>query len=149
MHRPNGVRVMLAGFVGTTVMTLMMYFVAPLLLGAPMDIAALLGDVTGIGWTGGMALHFLLGSVLFPLAYMAGFEWLPGEGWSRGLVFGLLLWLLAESLVMPLAGAGFFHSGTGGAMAAIVSLLGHAVYGLLLGGIAGRPVAATPARVGV
>ncbi len=41
---------------------------------------------------------------------------------------------------MPMMGSGVFSSQMGGAMAAMGSLIGHAVYGSLLGAIAGGPV---------
>ena len=44
-------------------------------------------------------------------------------------------------MVMPMMGGGFFSSQMGGAMAATGSLVGHLVYGGLLGAIAGSPSA--------
>jgi hypothetical protein len=65
------------------------------------------------------------------------------------MVWGLILWLVAEIVVIPMAGGGVFHANQGGMMAAMASLLGHVVYGALLGWIAGsptrRPVPATSA----
>ncbi len=44
--RPTFARAVLGGFVGTVVMTAMMYFVAPM-MGLRMDIAAMLGSMLG------------------------------------------------------------------------------------------------------
>ncbi|MBI4475011.1 MAG: hypothetical protein HY646_20255 [Acidobacteria bacterium] len=44
-----------------------MYVVAPVLMGMPMDVAKMLGDFLGIGRTLGMVLHFINGTVIFPL----------------------------------------------------------------------------------
>jgi hypothetical protein len=41
--------------------------------------------------------------------------------------------------VMPMMGAGLFSSAMGGAMAAMGSLIGHVLYGSLLGVIASSP----------
>jgi hypothetical protein len=51
---------------------------------------------------------------------------------------------MAQVIVMPMMGAGFFSVAAGGVMAAMASLIGHLVYGSLLGAIAGapRPIAA-------
>jgi hypothetical protein len=62
---------MVAGFVGTVAITLMMYFVAPLMTGQAMDIAAMLGSMLGGSWIAGMTLHFVNGTVIFPLVYAA------------------------------------------------------------------------------
>jgi hypothetical protein len=59
-------------------------------------------------------------------------------------VWGLVLWLVAQTMVMPMMGAGLFSSQAGGIMAVMGSLMGHAMYGALLGAIAGgsHPAAA-------
>lgn len=56
----------------------------------------------------------------------------------KGLLFGSILWLMAETMVMPMAGAGFFMSEIGGMKAVMAALMGHLVYGGLLGVITGR-----------
>ncbi len=51
----------------------------------------------------------------------------------------VFVWLLAQVVVMPMMGAGFFSSQSGGMMAVMGSLMSHLVYGATLGGIAGGP----------
>ncbi|MGE3190825.1 MAG: DUF6789 family protein, partial [Vicinamibacterales bacterium] len=129
------------GFVGTIVMTAMMYMVAPM-MGLNMDIAAMLGSMLGGSWAAGMAMHFVNGAIIFPLAYVyVVYGWLPGGPAARGTVFGVGLWLLAQIVVMPMMGAGFFSMAMGGIMAAMGSLVGHLLYGVLLGAIAGGAAA--------
>jgi hypothetical protein len=78
-------RVALGGFVGTLVMTLMMYFVAPTVLGMPMDVAGMLGRLLGGSWALGMATHFVNGTVIFPPLYAyVLYRLLPGEPWVKG-----------------------------------------------------------------
>ena len=50
--------------------------------------------------------------------------------------WGVALWLVAQTVVMPMMGAGLFSSAMGGVMAAMGSLIGHVLYGSLLGIIA-------------
>jgi hypothetical protein len=139
-------RSIVGGLAGTVVMTLMMRFVAPLMLGHPMDIAAMLGHVLG-GWTIGMVTHLTNGVVIFPLVYaLVAFRILPGPPVLRGVLLGAVLWFVAETLVMPTAGAGFFSSRIGGAKAVLAALLGHLVYGALLGSIGGAGVLDAPRR---
>ncbi len=47
----------MGGFAATAVMTFMMYFVAPMMIGQPMDIAAMLGSMLGDSWALGMMAH--------------------------------------------------------------------------------------------
>ncbi len=135
--RPNLSKTILGGLAGTLVMTLMMYFVSPM-MGVKMDIAASLGTMLGGSWSLGMMMHFINGTVIFPLIYaFLLFRLLPGGPMAKGLVWGVILWILAQVMVMPMMGAGFFSSKMGGMMAVMSSLLGHLVYGALLGWIAG------------
>ncbi len=141
--KPNLAKVFLGGLVGTAVMTLMMYFVAPMMLGAPMDIAAMLGSMMGGSWALGMMVHFMNGTVVFPLVYaLVVGAFLPGPAAVKGMVWGALLWLAAQVMVMPMMGAGFFSANAGGMMAVVASLMGHLVYGALLGSIGGVPARA-------
>jgi len=52
-----------------------------------------------------------------------------------------VLWVLAQVVVMPMMGGGLFSSALGGMMAAMGSLIGHLLYGGLLGASAGAPEA--------
>jgi hypothetical protein len=136
---PTFARAVLGGFVGTVVMTGMMYMVAPM-MGLHMDIAAMLGSMLGGSWIAGMMMHFVNGSVIFPAVYAyALYAHLPGSSAIRGTIWGLALWLVAQIVVMPMMGAGLFSSAMGGAMAAMGSLIGHLLYGSLLGIIASSP----------
>ncbi|MCL7419679.1 MAG: DUF1440 domain-containing protein [Methylobacter sp.] len=135
----NLTKTLIGGFTGTLMMTLMMQFAAPMMIGQPMDIAAMLGNMMGGVYALGMTVHILLGVVVFPLLYaVLLFRFLPGAPVVKGLLFGTGLWLLAATMVMPMAGAGFFMSEIGGIKAAMAALMGHWVYGVLLGAIAGR-----------
>ena len=145
--KPNLVQSWAGGLAGTVVMSLMMRFVAPIMLGHPMDIAALIGKMMGGSLTMGLVVHLMNGVVIFPAVYaLVVFRMLPGPPVLRGALWGVVLWLVAEAVVMPMAGAGFFSAEIGGAMAALVALMGHLVYGALLGLVAGVAVVATPQR---
>ena len=138
-------KAILGGVIATVVMTFMMYFVAPMMLGRPMDVAAMLGSVLGGSWAMGMLMHLFNGSVVFPLIYAyLLYRVLSGDPWVKGTKFGLLLWFLSQALVTPMMGGGFFSAKAGGLMAVMASLIGHVVYGALLGAIAGP--AEPPAR---
>jgi uncharacterized membrane protein YagU involved in acid resistance len=144
--KPNLVQSMVGGLAGTVVMSLMMRFVAPIMLGHPMDIASLIGKMMGGSLAMGLVVHLMNGVVIFPAVYaLVAFRMLPGPPVLRGTLWGGVLWLLAEAVVMPMAGAGFFSAEIGGATAAVAALIGHLVYGALLGLIGGA-VVATPQR---
>ena len=131
--RPNVTRLVLGGLVGTMAMTAMMYEVAPM-MGLRMDIAAMLGSMLGGSWTAGLAMHFVNGVLVFPLVF--GYllvSRLPGPPVLRGALWGVILWLIAQTMVMPMMGAGLFSAAAGGMVAAVGSLVGHVLYGTILG----------------
>lgn len=145
--KSNLMKAMLGGLAGTALMTIMMRFVAPMMLGRPMDIAAMLGKMMGGSWALGMMVHLINGIVIFPLAYvLVADRFLPGMPLIRGMLWGIVLWLAAESMVMPMAGAGFFSSEAGGMKAVVAALIGHLAYGAVFGAIAGGAVAEVPSR---
>ena len=136
---PTFARAALGGLVGTLVMTGMMYGVAPL-MGVRMDIAAMLGSMLGGSWFAGMMMHFGNGSVIFPAMYVyVLYARLPGSPAIQGTIWGVALWLVAQTVVMPMMGVGLFSSAMGGMMAAMGSLIGHMIYGSLLGIVASGP----------
>lgn len=136
--RPNVWRAILGGFVGTLAITMMMYWVGPMMGMIKMDIAASLGSMLGGSWALGMMMHFANGTIIFPLIYAyLLYRVLPGGATLKGVEWGLILWFLAQVIVMPMMGAGFFSANMGGMMAAVGSLIGHAIYGGLLGWIGG------------
>ena len=129
----------IGGAVGTTAMTLMMYFLRPIVVGAPMDIAGEIGATMGGNWWMGMATHVVIGVIVVPLllAFVLS-KFLPGPLVVKGFLTGVLFWLLTMLVMMPMMGKGLFMSGTGeGPKAIVAAFMAHAVYGLLLGGIAG------------
>jgi uncharacterized membrane protein YagU involved in acid resistance len=120
-------------------MTAMMYGVAPM-MGIKMDIAAMLGSMRGGSWAAGMMMHFINGSLIFPAIYVyVLYERLPGSPMVKGTTWGVVLWLVAQTVVVPMMGAGLFSSAMGGLMAVVGSLVGHLIYGSLLGVIGVAP----------
>ena len=110
------------------------------MMGLKMDIAQMLGSMLGNNWWAGMMMHFVNGTIIFPLIYAyLLYQWLPGGPTIKGTTWGIVLWLLAQTIVMPMMGGGFFSMAMGGMMAAMGSLIGHLLYGSLLGAIAGAP----------
>lgn len=132
--QPNLKNALLGGVAGTAVMTAMMMYVAPMLTGMPMDIAAMLSGMLGGSYMLGMLAHIMMGVIIFPLIYVFGvLRIISGPSLKSGLLWGVALWIAAVMMVMPMAGAGFMMANIGGMMAVMASLMGHLVYGGILG----------------
>ena len=136
--KPSIAKAIGGGAAGTVLMTMMMYFVSPM-MGVKMDLAAMLGGMMGeaapynMFWMMGMGAHFLNGVVIFPLIYVfVLFGILPGVPWLKGLTWGLVLWLLSQTMMM---GMPMFAGGN--MMAVMGSFVSHSIYGGLLGFIGG------------
>ncbi len=149
-------KLFLAGLLGTAAMTALMY-AAPMMGMPKMDIATVLGTMflasPGPAFWLGMMIHFTMGTVLFPAIYRFALQPHNSSGTGSGALFGLILWAAANFMVMPMMGAihpavksgmmpapGFLmlHLGV---MAPVGSLMGHLVYGTLLGKLAGQKAA--------
>jgi Thiol:disulfide interchange protein len=148
MQNANPSKAVLGGFIATLAMTMMMY-AAPMMGMPKMDLAGMLASMFSGGqppqamsgmWWMGMLIHFINGSVVFALIYAyVLYGWLAGSPWLRGLTLGLILWFLAQVMVMPMMGAGVFSANTPAPMMMVVgSLMGHMIYGAILGAIAGE-----------
>lgn len=125
----NPGRAVLAGLAGTVAMTMLM-LLAPAMGLPPMNIGAMLGSVMGGNVALGWAAHLMIGAAL-ALGYAAVFSArLPGASPVRGAIFSLVPWLMAQIVVMPMMGLGLF---SGSALAAGGSLMGHLLYGAVLG----------------
>jgi uncharacterized membrane protein YagU involved in acid resistance len=133
-----------AGLIGTGVMTALL-LVEPS-VGLPkiamgQVLSTSLGLASAHSATGpalGWVLHFGIG-VLLALIYASVLERrLPGTPLTRGLLYGLLVFIAAQVVFMPLVGGGVFSRGDPELLAG--SLLGHLVYGGLIGWIYAGPV---------
>ena len=130
-HHMDTARILMGGFAATIVITFMMYFGASIMIGAPMDIAGELARMIGAPWILGMLIHFALGTATFSFAYaIVAPRFLPGNAAVRGLIWGVVLWLVAMLMMSPMMGKGLFMGAT---PAAVASLVGHLAYGLTLG----------------
>jgi hypothetical protein len=148
MGQVNSVRAVLAGIAATAAMTILMIVGAK--MGMPeMPMTRMLGSMFASPDRAtllGMIMHFIIGGVLFSLAYAWVIEpRLPGGAAVRGLIYGFVVWIVA-GLMMPVVGMmhplikagrmrspGLFMIGMGGMLAPVGSLMGHLLYGLVLG----------------
>ncbi len=138
---------LLAGLAATVVLSILMVLKAMMGLMPELDlpkmIAGMVGspDTPAIGW----AIHFMIGVVLYGIAMALLDEHLPGNGsTTHGLILAFVGWLIMMVVMMPMAGAGIFGMKMG-AMAPIMTLVLHLVFGAVLGWTYGKLMSnATP-----
>ncbi len=138
----NVKRALVAGAVGTAVMTMLM-LAAPMMGMPKMAIGEMLGSFLGIGSAAGWMMHGAIGLVLAVIYGLVLGGRLQGTPAARGALYGFLVFVMAQVIVMPMMGAGFF---SGGAIALIMgSLMGHLLYGGVVGALYGGAAAARAA----
>ncbi|MBI1936914.1 MAG: hypothetical protein HYS25_02205 [Ignavibacteriales bacterium] len=126
-----------AGITATVVMTAFT-FMAPL-MGFEMDIPKMLAGTMGAPIIIGWLAHFMVGIIL---AILYAFFFLPFSkrepNFKSGMMFSVIPWLMAQIMVMPMMSTmngGTFAAGlfSGSLMMAMASLVGHLLYGVVLG----------------
>ncbi|MDE2307173.1 MAG: hypothetical protein KGJ97_02645 [Xanthomonadaceae bacterium] len=144
------VRAMIAGFVATVVLSILMFIKSMMGVMPGLDVVHMLSgmahqmmgmpDSPMVGWV----MHFMIGTVVWGVLFALLFKVLPGSGAvAKGVAFGVLAWLLMMLIPMPMAGAGLFgmHMGM---MAPAMTLVLHLIWGAVLGatfGALGRSAA--------
>lgn len=126
-------RVVVAGVAGTAVMTAVGLWIAPM-MGIPrMNPAAMLagvmGGITILGWLA----HFMIGTILAGI-YAVVAPRLTGPPAIRGALYGIAPFLVAQIVVIPMMGMPLF---SGSMVMAMGSLIGHLVYGAVVGQVYG------------
>lgn len=142
-------RAVLAGFVATLILTVLMYL-APL-AGLPrIDMASSLGvpvsgrsaELFSPNWWLGLAVFFAFGSLVSPFVFVYLFPALIGSSWLRGAEWGVIVWVFGGVGIMTLMGLGFDEAHFSHPFSSFASTLaGHILYGAILGLIAGGTLA--------
>lgn len=137
MQKINLTKALLAGVAGTVAMTVLT-FIAPMMGGPEMNIPQMLADFMSVPVIVGWIAHFMIGTVLALIYVYILIERLPGVPWIKGALYGLFPWFLAQIMVNPMMGAGIFAVNTPAPMMMVVgSLMGHLVYGGVVGAVYG------------
>lgn len=126
-----------AGLLGTFAMTTLATLATA--FGYPMDTPAMLSDFLklplGVGWL----MHGMIG-IMLGWGYALVRRALPGPPVLCGILYGMVPFLLAQVVMMPMMGAGYFAANMGAAAGPLVlgSLMGHGLYGAVLGWVYDR-----------
>lgn len=131
-------RAMIAGFVATVVLSLLMIMKSMMGIMPQLDVISMLGtmsqDMMGFGGPAvAWSIHFMIGTVLWGFLFAVLYPLLPGSGAvGKGISFGVLAWFMMMIGPMPMAGVGFFGMNLG-LMAPMMTLALHVIFGAVLG----------------
>ena len=138
----NTTKVITAGIAATAVMSIVAVMVAPMMGMPKMDFGTMLGTnnpMMAMPYMAGWIIHFVVGIVLTAIYASIFINKLSGSYAVRGIIFAMIPFVIAQSMMMPMMGNGFWSSASEVQMMAIMgSLIGHIVFGAVLGTVYGK-----------
>jgi hypothetical protein len=138
----NTTKVITAGIAATAVMSIVAVMVAPMMGMPKMDFGTMLGTnnpMMAMPYMAGWIIHFVVGIVLTVIYASIFLNKLSGSYTVRGIIFAMIPFIIAQSMMMPMMGNGFWSSASEVQMMAIMgSLIGHIVFGAVLGTVYGK-----------
>jgi len=138
----NTTKVITAGIAATAVMSIVAVMVAPMMGMPKMDFGTMLGTnnpMMAMPYMAGWIIHFVVGIVLTVIYASIFINKLSGSYAVRGIIFAMIPFVIAQSMMMPMMGNGFWSSASEVQMMAIMgSLIGHIVFGAVLGTVYGK-----------
>ena len=126
-------RAVVGGVAGTAAMTAVGLWAAPMMGIPPMNPATMLAGAMGGNAALGWMAHLMIGIIL-ALGYALVAPFLAGAPALRGALYALAPFLVAQVIVMPMMGMPVF---SGSVSLAMGSLIGHLVYGMIIGAVYG------------
>ena len=139
----NFPKAMVAGFVATIVLSLLMVMKNAMGIMPQLDLPKMIAGMMGMpdapmaGW----AVHFFIGVVVYGAALAFLDEHLPGDSkMGHGVFLATAGWLMMMVVLMPMAGAGFFGLNLG-ISTPIMTLILHLIFGAILGAYYGHALA--------
>ena len=108
--------------------------VAPMMGMPDMKIGNMMAGFMGIPIWAGWGMHVMIG-IIWAMVYV----FLVRDRFSlspafKGMLFAILPWMLMQLMVMPMMGMGVFSANSTEALKMVMgTLMGHLVYGLVLG----------------
>jgi len=129
----KSITILKAGLLATFIMTAVM-LAAPMMGMPKMLIGNMLAHFMGIPVALGWVAHFMIGTLIagnYVLLFSNRFHF---KAALNGALFSIIPFLMAQLIIMPMMGAGFFSNLTANPMGMVMgSLIGHIVYGITLG----------------
>jgi uncharacterized protein DUF6789 len=128
----NNLRGIIAGLAATVVLSVLMLIKGMMGMMPDLNVIAMLAGQMGGSMMMGWVAHFVIGAVLYGLAVANLGSVLGASDLVRGIVLGVIGWLIMMVALMPMVGAGLFAMNMG-MMAAVATLVLHLIFGIVLG----------------
>ena len=124
---------LIGGIIATAAMTMLM-LVAPMMGMPDMKIGNMMAGFMGIPVWAGWAMHLMIGIIWAMVFVFLVKNRLTLSPALKGMLFAILPWMLMQLMVMPMMSMGVFSVNSTDPMKMVMgTLMGHLVYGLVLG----------------
>ena len=124
---------LLAGLVATVVLAAMMVVQGMMGVMPGLNVAAMIGAIIGSSVAVGWIIHFMVHTIAGGGGFAVLYNVIPGGSAPvKGIVYGIVAWLVLMFIVMPMAGVGLFGLDLG-MMAPVMVLVFHIIFGAVLG----------------
>lgn len=125
-----------AGLVATMVLSVLMVMKGMMGLMPNLDVILMLSGMMGGAVAMAWAAHFMIG-MGYGVVLSFSESIIPGDYMKKGIILGIVGWLMMMIVVMPMTGAGLFGMSMG-VMAPVMTLLLHIIFGVVLGLVYGK-----------
>ncbi|MDT8439707.1 MAG: hypothetical protein RQ729_11935 [Wenzhouxiangellaceae bacterium] len=134
----NNVAGIIAGLAATVVLSVLMLVKGMMGVMPELNVIAMLAGQMGGSAVMGWMAHFMIGAIIYGLAFANLQGLLPGGSVTiKGIALGVVGWLVMMVVLMPMMGAGFFALNMG-MMATVATLMLHVIFGAVLGAVYGK-----------
>jgi len=124
---------LIGGFVGSAVLAVVFVMKGMMGIMPEMNIIMMLSDMMKMGAAMGWAAHFMIGTIVWGGIFAVANNSIPGGTQTlKGVVLGIVAWLMMMIVVMPMAGGGFFGMNFG-MMGFAMPLMLHIIFGAVMG----------------
>jgi len=129
---------LIAAFIATVILSILMLMKQSIRLMPEMDLIGMMSEMMHVSRAMGWLVHFIVGTVM----YGGFFAWVlvpllsDVQYWLVGVVLGIIGWLIAMVVMMPMGGKGFFGIKLG-MMGPVMSFIMHVFFGAILGWVYG------------
>lgn len=129
----------LAGIIGTAIMTLVM-MIAPIMGMPKMSPPEMLSEMLGMPDLVGWIMHFIIGIMFaFAYTYLCIFKYKLKNVWVKGTVFGIIAFVFAQIMMAIIDTMMPMPEMEGSVMLSMIgSLMGHIIFGIAVAKIVGN-----------
>ncbi len=124
----------ISGFIASLISSIVLIILTALIVIPQFNYVSIYGSLVGVtdNAIAAWIVYFIIGTFVWGILYAFTHEYLPDENFvTKGMVFGLAVWVFLMIILMPLAGQSVFLREFGYSAAGI-TLIAQLIFGIVL-----------------